>query len=115
MDYYESYAEYQRDLDDRDDTYDPEFRDPEGYCEHGTYVGGCGADLMCSWCEDGISVREAKRIITMERTRAVRDRAERTAQFLAAILAHGVPGMDAAKWAEDSSHVGNPLSRYGRH
>lgn len=23
------------------------------YCEHGTYVGGCGADYMCGWCESG--------------------------------------------------------------
>lgn len=27
----------------------------DGYCEHGTYVGGCGIDWMCQWCEDGIS------------------------------------------------------------
>jgi hypothetical protein len=25
----------------------------EGYCKHGKYVGGCGADLMCAWCEGG--------------------------------------------------------------
>jgi hypothetical protein len=29
--------------------------DEDGYCEHGTYVGGCGIDWMCGWCEDGIS------------------------------------------------------------
>jgi hypothetical protein len=23
----------------------------DGYCKHGKYVGGCGADLMCGWCE----------------------------------------------------------------
>lgn len=27
----------------------------EGHCEHGVYVGGMGADLMCGACEDGIS------------------------------------------------------------
>lgn len=21
------------------------------YCKHGVYVGGCGADHMCTWCE----------------------------------------------------------------
>lgn len=26
-----------------------------GYCEHGVYVGGCGPDWMCGWCESGIS------------------------------------------------------------
>lgn len=25
----------------------------DGRCKHGTYVGGCGADYMCGWCEDG--------------------------------------------------------------
>lgn len=30
-------------------------RDENGYCEHGVYVGGCGPDYMCSYCEDGIS------------------------------------------------------------
>ena len=24
---------------------------PGDVCEHGTYVGGCGADLMCGACE----------------------------------------------------------------
>ena len=28
------------------------------YCEHGTYVGGCGIDYMCQWCEDGIFGQE---------------------------------------------------------
>jgi heterodisulfide reductase subunit C len=23
-------------------------------CEHGTYVGGCGIDWMCGWCESGV-------------------------------------------------------------
>ena len=26
---------------------------PGDVCEHGRYVGGCGADLMCSACEMG--------------------------------------------------------------
>lgn len=25
----------------------------DGHCEHGVYVGGCGADYMCGACEDG--------------------------------------------------------------
>ena len=35
----------------------------EGYCEHGRYVGGCGYDLMCGWCEDDISAKEQREII----------------------------------------------------
>jgi len=33
----------------------------DGYCEHGTYVGGCGIDWMCPYCEDGISVAELRK------------------------------------------------------
>lgn len=25
----------------------------EGYCIHGTYVGGCGIDRLCGACENG--------------------------------------------------------------
>lgn len=28
-------------------------RDERGYCRHGQYVGGCGADYMCGACENG--------------------------------------------------------------
>jgi hypothetical protein len=27
--------------------------DEQGYCPHGTYVGGCGIDWMCGDCEMG--------------------------------------------------------------
>lgn len=27
----------------------------EGRCKHGTYVGGCGADYMCGYCENGMT------------------------------------------------------------
>lgn len=29
--------------------------DSDGYCVHGTYVGGCGVDWMCGACESGWS------------------------------------------------------------
>ena len=104
--------------DDRDDTYDAEFRDPEGYCPHGRYVGGCGADLMCGYCEDGISRTEAIRMERAERLRATRDRADKAAAFLNKLLTkHGVEvgGMLIAHLVQESSHVANPYSRYGRH
>jgi hypothetical protein len=117
--YYDSYAEFQADLDDRDDTYDPEFRDHEGYCPHGKYVGGCGADLMCGWCEDGISVSEAKRIITMERTRTVREAATQCQNFLNVLLSkHGteVGGIEIYELSQRCPYPArNPLTRYGRH
>jgi hypothetical protein len=61
-----TYADLMADMDDRDDTYDPEYHDPDGYCEHGRYVGGCGADLMCFDCEMGISAAERAEINAAE-------------------------------------------------
>lgn len=110
-----TYAELMDMMDDRDDSGDPEFRDPDGYCEHGTYVGGCGIDWMCQWCEDGISAAEAKKIVASQRLAGIRDRAQRAEKWLNTLLIHGVGGIDATWLAQDSSHVGNPRSRYGRH
>ena len=30
----------------------------DGYCEHGVYVGGCGIDWMCGYCESGVTVAD---------------------------------------------------------
>ena len=32
--------------------------DENGRCEHGVYVGGCGPDYMCGWCESGTTWQE---------------------------------------------------------
>jgi hypothetical protein len=103
--------------DDRDDSNDPEFRDLDGYCEHGTYVGGCGTDWMCHWCEDGISAAEAKRIVTAQWTRQVRETAMRAERLIGNLLRLGMSGTDAASLVQDapSNYVVNPRSRYGRH
>lgn len=115
-DYYTDYAEFQRDLDDRDDTYDPEFRQESDYCIHGTYIGPpSGADFLCGYCEDGISLAEFRAIGRRQKLAGIRERAERAQAFLNVLLSHGVSGIIAAEYAENSSHVGNPLSRYGRH
>lgn len=37
-------------------------RTQDGYCEHGVYVGGCGADYMCGYCEQGISAKDLAQI-----------------------------------------------------
>lgn len=108
-------ADMMDDRDDRDDRPTQSYYDGD-HCEHGVYVGGCGIDWMCEWCESGISASEAKRIVSAEKTRATRERANRAAEFLNVLLRHGmVGGMDAAHFAQDSSYVTNPLSRYGRH
>src|SRR5215471_6198071 len=109
-----TYDDIMADLaNDRDDSLDPEFRDPDGYCPHGNYVGGCGPDLMCQWCEDGISPAEMRRIYAAQRVAVTRDRAHRAELMLAALLACGMSGTDAAELAQDSSYVPNPRGRYG--
>lgn len=116
-DYY-SHEDIMADMDDRDDRDD---RPTESYyegdhCPHGVYVGGCGIDWMCQWCEDGISLAEAKRIVTMERTRATRERADRAARLLNDLLKiRECGGILAAEMTAQSSNVNNPRSRYGRH
>lgn len=31
----------------------PDMLTASDYCRHGTFVGGCGYDHMCGWCETG--------------------------------------------------------------
>lgn len=38
-----------------------------GYCRHGVYVGGCGADYMCGRCEDGATRRDDLDAVMCER------------------------------------------------
>jgi hypothetical protein len=47
------YDELMREMDDRDDHNDPQYRRADGYCKHGVYVGGCMEDFMCGRCEMG--------------------------------------------------------------
>lgn len=87
-----TYDDYVEMADDRDDSLDPEFRDPEGYCGHGNYVGGCGPDLMCDWCEAGISPAEAEEIIASRQREARRDRTRRRLHLRLSIGSHCQPG-----------------------
>jgi hypothetical protein len=45
----------------------------------------------------------------------VRERAWNAANLLNALLALGYPGIEAAHLAQESSYVGNPPTRHGRH
>lgn len=114
-----THADLMADMDDRDDRDDiPSESYYDGdFCEHGKYVGGCGIDHMCDWCESGISAAEAKRIVSAEKTRAIRNRAadvERILNSLLILPGHCV-GILAADMAQRSSYIGNPRNRYGRH
>lgn len=115
-DYYD-FEDIMSDMDDRDDRDD---RPTQSYydgdhCEHGQYVGGCGIDWMCSWCEMGVSAKEAREIITQRQTSDIRRKAEQAAKLLNDLLK--IPecgGIFAAEMTERSSNVNNPESRYGR-
>jgi hypothetical protein len=71
----------------------------ENYCDHGNYVGGCGIDWMCHWCEEGISQTERLQIEkdwTLSRLRA---RCERIQRFLTLALSLNINGIEAADMA----------------
>lgn len=58
-----------------------------GYCEHGNYVGGCGVDYMCHYCENGEkrdayreAIYQAKLAIDLEKV-----------EFIQKFLADGSP------------------------
>lgn len=48
----------------------------DGYCEHGKYVGGCGWDIICGYCEDGISAAEVAAHQRAEQRRSARNLVE---------------------------------------
>lgn len=103
--------------DDRDDTYDPEFRQDTDYCEpHGTYIGPPGgADIMCMDCELGISADEAREIWTERKTRKVRGVGNACHKAIGLLLSSGIGGIKVADYVQDTNYTGNPRSRYGRH
>lgn len=87
------------------------------FCEHGTYVGGCGIDWMCGDCELGISAAEARQIETQRRTRIIREKSEEQQLMISRLLSHGhIQGRILLDILEvDNKYVRNPLNRYGRH
>lgn len=45
----------------------------EGHCPHGVYVGGCGADYMCGYCESNYSILEYALIVAYDERRRERN------------------------------------------
>ncbi len=112
-----TYDDIMRELEnDRDDTYDPEFRMEQDYCEHGTYIGPpSGADFLCGWCESGISVKEMNEILAAQRLAVIRRQASNAERLINELLKMGYSGIDTAYLAQRTSNINNPPSRYGRH
>lgn len=44
-------------------------RNDDNYCKHGVYVGGCGIDYMCGYCESGYTDEEYSEYIRNKRLR----------------------------------------------
>lgn len=60
------------------------------YCEHGTYLGPCvGPDVMCGWCETGISVDEVTYGSLVERVDRHRRAVEQRAEWIGLIVRQG--------------------------
>lgn len=61
---------YGLDYVDEDDDFD------RYHCVHGTYIGTPGGpDLMCGWCEEGISLEEYNEIMKAQRAYRTREKA----------------------------------------
>ena len=60
------------------DEFDWDQNDESQYCEHETFIGSpCGPDLLCHYCESGISKEEFELIKALERQRALADVAKK--------------------------------------
>lgn len=51
----------------------PEMTEDHNYCRHGVYVGGCGYDHMCGWCESGEEPPTQRELDTRRLAKAERD------------------------------------------
>lgn len=61
---------YGLDYVDEDDDFD------RYHCPHGTYIGTPGGpDILCGWCEEGISMEEYKEIMKAQRAYRTREKA----------------------------------------
>ena len=70
-----------------------------GLCEHGNYVGGCGADYICQWCEEGESITELNAYeygISM----AKETKAYELTEYLAMLMKTATPGLALRKMAK---------------
>jgi hypothetical protein len=55
------------------DQYDWDRNDSSQYCQHGKFIGSWwGPDILCGWCEDGISVEEMRASLRAQRDRDVK-------------------------------------------
>jgi hypothetical protein len=72
-----------------------------GYCEHGWYVGGCGVDWMCPWCEDGISRQEFLQILKDDALYKIRNRARNVQMFITISLSMGYGGIETMEMARN--------------
>jgi hypothetical protein len=52
------------------DQWDWDQSDDSQYCPHGKFIGSWwGPDILCGWCEDGVSVKEMREILAAQRRR----------------------------------------------
>ncbi len=77
-----------------------------GYCKHGTYVGGIGADYMCGYCEDGTEPEPPEILATVHGSRSTDEVAAYLPSNYKVIgsavvegrLVVGISGQDVAGW-----------------
>lgn len=68
------------------DEYDWDQSRDDQHCEHGTFIGSWwGPDLMCQWCEGGVSVAEMHAYYAAQRQREYDKAVERWDGMAAAL------------------------------
>lgn len=65
------------------DRWDWDQSDESQHCEHGTFIGSWwGPDILCHWCEAGISADEAEQIEMQHLLREATDKIDRMNKFI---------------------------------
>lgn len=81
------------------DRWDWDQSDDSQYCQHGTFIGSWwGPDILCGWCEDGISYRQMRRWQKAAKRREFAQEAERMDAAFAAIRSSTGYSSGLATW-----------------
>lgn len=89
----------------------------ENVCEHGTYIGGCGIDHICGWCESGVSQAERVEIEQAELIRSAAKRRDEFDRFVGLMQSlHWAHGLDFGRCAAALADMADePYWARGRH
>lgn len=84
------------------DEWDWDFSDESQYCVHGRFIGSWwGPDVLCGYCEDGVSLEEYQAMIRLQELR--RERERRCVQLFKLTYGFHHP-LTVNRWADCAMH-----------